>query len=203
MVRSTFFDIMKNSWGSVIIFLSIITLLRITYLFSNKKKFVLHEEILNLIAISYLLLLFELVTDRDVNFGGINWVPFKEILRYDVGTTNFYKQVIGNIILFIPFGFFASYYVNIKRLGLITFITLISSTIIETVQYYIGRSFDIDDILLNLVGGILGFLVYIALDAIRKHLPSFLQKDIVYNILTICIVIVIVLYFMGTFKVWI
>ncbi|MEG1457515.1 MAG: VanZ family protein [Bacilli bacterium] len=203
MVRSTFFDIMKNSWGSVIIFLSIITLLRITYLFSNKKKFVLHEEILNLIAISYLLLLFELVTDRDVNFGGINWIPFKEILRYDVGTTNFYKQVIGNIILFIPFGFFASYYVNIKRLGLITFITLISSTIIETVQYYIGRSFDIDDILLNLVGGILGFLVYIALDAIRKHLPSFLQKDIVYNILTICIVIVIVLYFMGTFKVWI
>ena len=31
---------------------------------------------------------------------------------------------------------------------------------------------NIDDLILNIVGGILGFLIYIALNAIRNHLPN-------------------------------
>lgn len=54
--------------------------------------------------------------------------------------------------------------------------SILVSLTIEVVQKYIGRSFDVDDIILNVVGGILGFLVYIGLDAIRKKLPSIFQK---------------------------
>ena len=71
------------------------------------------------------------------------------------------------------------------------------SLTIEVVQKYIGRSFDVDDIILNVVGGILGFLVYIGLDAIRKKLPNIFQKDGFYNFLSILLVIIICLYLFG------
>ena len=99
MVKSTFFDIIDTAWPTLVIFLIVIIMLRIMYLKQNKKKFVFHEELMLLLFVTYILLLFELVTIRDVEFGGINWMPFKEILRYDIGTELFYRQVIGNIIL--------------------------------------------------------------------------------------------------------
>ena len=82
----------------------------------------------------------------------------------------------------------------IKKIGSAFFATLASSLVIEVVQYFIGRSFDVDDIILNVVGGVLGYFVYIALNAIKNHLPKFLQKDFIYNIICLIIFIVIVLY---------
>ena len=57
---------------------------------------------------------------------------------------------MGNILLFIPYGFLSSYYLDNKKFGVITILTIITTLTIETVQYYIGRVFDIDDIILNL-----------------------------------------------------
>ena len=122
---------------------------------------------------------------------------FREIFRYTIGSENFYKQVVGNIILFLPFGFFATYYTKINKIRSITLITFLVSLTIETVQKFIGRSFDIDDILLNVIGGVLGFFIYVALDAISKKLPSFFQKDSFYNILSILLIGIIILYFLG------
>ena len=161
MVKSTFFDIIDTAWPTLVIFLIVIIMLRIMYLKQNKKKFVFHEELILLLFVTYILLLFELVTIRDVEFGGVNWMPFREILRYDFGTDLFYRQVIGNIILFIPFGYFATYYSKLTKIRHIFFVTFITSTTIEVVQRFIGRSFDVDDIILNVVGGIIGFLLFI------------------------------------------
>lgn len=201
MVKSTFFDIIDTAWPTLVIFLIVIILLRIMYLKQNKKKFVFHEELILLLFVTYILLLFELVTIRDVEFGGVNWMPFREILRYDFGTDLFYRQVIGNIILFIPFGYFATYYSKLTKIRQIFFITFITSTTIEVVQRFIGRSFDVDDIILNVVGGIIGFLLFIGLDAIRKKLPKILQNDLFYNILAIISLILIVLYLFGTVRI--
>ena len=128
---------------------------------------------------------------------GTNLVPFREMFRYPVGSENFNRQVIGNILLFMPFGFFATYYTKIKKISSISFMSILVSLTIEVVQKYIGRSFDVDDIILNVVGGILGFLVYIGLDAIRKKLPNIFQKDGFYNFLSILLVIIICLYLFG------
>lgn len=201
MVKSTFFDIIDTAWPTLVIFLIVIILLRIMYLKQNKKKFVFHEELILLLFVTYILLLFELVTIRDVEFGGVNWMPFREILRYDFGTDLFYRQVIGNIILFIPFGYFATYYSKLTKIRQIFFITFITSTTIEVVQRFIGRSFDVDDIILNVVGGIIGFLLFIGLDAIRKKLPKIFQNDLFYNILAIILLILIVLYLFGTVRI--
>ena len=67
------------------------------------------------------------------------------------------------------------------------------SLTIETVQYYIGRVFDIDDIILNLVGGIVGFLIYIGIDAIQNKVKIF-KNDTVLDILIIVILVITIMY---------
>ncbi len=202
MVKSTFFELLKSVWPTLTIFLVVVVIMRYFYIKNTSKKLILHEELILLLFITYILLLFELVTSRDVYMSGTNLVPFKEILRYPIGSINFYKQVLGNILLFIPFGFFASYYTKVNKLRGITLITFLVSLTIEVVQKYIGRSFDVDDIILNVLGGICGFLIYVALDAIKKKLPSFLQKDGFYNFLSILLVIFVALYLTGIIKLW-
>lgn len=197
MIKSTFFEVLDTTWPTLVIFLTIIILLRVFTILNTSKKFILHEELLLLLFITYILFLFELVTSRDVYMNGTNLVPFREMFRYPVGSENFNIQVIGNILLFMPFGFFATYYTKIKKISSISFMSILVSLTIEVVQKYIGRSFNVDDIILNVVGGILGFLVYIGLDAIRKKLPSIFQKDGFYNFLSILLVIIICLYLFG------
>ncbi len=201
MVKNAVFDLLEGAWPTLTIFLVIVIILRIFYIKNSGKKLILHEEILLLFFITYILLLFELVTSRDVYMPGTNLVPFREIFRYQVGSTNFYRQVVGNIILFMPFGFFATYYTKVNKIRNIFSITLLVSLTIEIVQKFIGRSFDIDDIILNIIGGIGGFLIYVALDAIRKKLPSFFQKDGFYNFLSLLVLALGVLYLLGIIKI--
>ena len=194
-MESAIRSVIKMSLPTLVIVLTIVVILRVTYIMtSDKRKFCLYEEIFEILFLAYLVLLFQLVTSQDLPGGGTNFMPFREILRYDVGTKAFYKQVFGNILLFIPLGYFATSYWQIKGLGTITLVSLLSSLTIEVTQHYIGRTFDIDDIILNVVGGIVGFLIYTALNAIRNHMPKFLQKDWFYNLLSILLLIALVLY---------
>ena len=190
--------VISNSWPTLVVLLVIFIIMRATIYFKGEsRRFVLHEELFNLLFMTYLLLLFHLVTSQDIQaYNGTNLIPFREILRYDIGTSGFYKQVIGNIILFIPFGFFVSSYCKIKNLGTISLVSLLSSFTIEVVQHFIGRSFDVDDIILNVVGGVIGFLIYICLNAIKNHLPKFLRKDWFLSLLSIIIIVLVVLYFL-------
>lgn len=188
-------SVIKMSWPTLVIVVTIVVILRVTYIMtSDKRKFCLYEEIFELLFLAYLVLLFQLVTSQDLPGGGTNLMPFREILRYEVGSRAFYKQVFGNILLFIPLGYFATSYCKIKSLGTITLVSLLSSLTIEVTQHYIGRTFDIDDIILNVVGGIVGFLLYTALNAIRNHMPKFLQRDWFFNLLSIIVLIVLGLY---------
>lgn len=193
MIKSVFLEVMPDIWPMLIIILVIVCSLRIAYLISKHKKFQLHKELIYLISIIYVLCLFHVVTFQDNNYGVSNFVPFKEIFRYSFGSPKFVKNILGNIMLFMPFGFLASYILKNKKFSVITILTLIVSVTIETVQYYIGRVFDIDDIILNLIGGIIGFLIYIGLDAIRNKVKIF-KNDTVLDILIIIILIVLILY---------
>lgn len=202
MMKETLIEVLNLSWPTLVIVLSIVIILRVSYFMKSDKKMVLHEEIFSLLFFAYILALFQLVVEQDVYFGsGFNLRPFEEIFRYEIGSYNFYRQVIGNILLFVPFGYFATSYTRIKGVGGITIITLLCSSIIETVQYFIGRCFDIDDIILNVVGGIIGFLVFIAFDAIKRRLPKFMQKDVFYNIVSVLFIIVIIGYCLSIFGV--
>lgn len=194
MIRETFFSLIEAAWPSLVIFITIIVLVRVAYLSNTNSKIVIHKELSMLLFVAYILMLFELVTFSDVDFAGTNFVPFTEILRYEIGSSEFLKQVVGNIILFIPFGYFVSLFVKFKNVAGIFFTTLVSSSTIEIVQYFIGRSFDIDDIILNVTGGVVGFLLYIGLSAIHKHLPKIFRKDWFLNLICIILIVLFVLY---------
>ena len=193
MIRNVFMDVIPDIWPMLIIILVIICSLRVTYLITKHKKFQLHKELIALIFIVYVLCLFHVVTFQDNNYGVSNFVPFKEIFRYDLGSEKFFKNVMGNIMLFIPYGFLASYYLNNKKFSVITILTIITTLTIETVQYYIGRVFDIDDIILNLIGSIVGFLIFIGVDAIRNKIKLF-RNDTVLDILIILILALVIIY---------
>ena len=196
MVIQLLTDAIKDIWPMLTIFLVVIISIRLMYIHNSSEKFVFYKEYFNMLFIIYALILFQLLTNTEMNVSsGINIVPFTEILRYEVGSTQFYLNVIGNILVFLPFGYFVSSYIKATRVSHILLVTLITSFTIEFVQHYIGRSFDIDDILLNVVGAIIGFLLYIGFTAIKKHLPKFFRSDLFYNIICIILLVIAVIYY--------
>ncbi len=195
MFTEAFHSIVAAALPMLIIFIVVIASVRLSYLKSNGKKLVIHEEIFNLLFIIYVLLLFELLTGTENSLGsGINYIPFKEIMRYKFMSKMFIYNVLGNVLIFVPFGYFISRYIKPKKITPIAIDAIITSVTVETVQLKIGRSFDIDDVILNLVGAIVGYFVYVAIEAIIRHLPKFLQKDFIYDIISIIILIIFILY---------
>ena len=198
MMRLLAGKIVNNVWPMLVVFIVAISLIRFFYLRNHRERFCLHKELSYLFAIIYIWLLFEILTMTELNSsGGINLIPFSEIMRYEFGTKMFNYSVFGNILIFIPFGFLIGEYVNPKKVWPILITTLLTSLTIEFVQLEIGRSFDIDDVLLNVVGGLLGYLLYIGLSAISKRLPDFMRSDAFYNILWIVIILLASIYLLG------
>lgn len=187
-----------NMWPMLTFFLVVIAVVRVAAIKNHNEKLVFYKEFSNLLFIIYILLLYELLTRAELNtVRGYNLVPFSEMFRYEIGSTSFYLNVVGNIVIFIPFGYLISTYIKPKRILSILIVSVISSATVEFVQLCIGRSFDVDDIILNSLGAIIGFLIYIGLGAIKKHLPGIFKKDIIYNILCFIILIIMVLYLLS------
>ena len=189
VIKQTFMEVLPDVWPMLIIITVIISSLRITYLITKHKKFLLHKEIIYLLAVIYLLCLFHVVTFQDIIYGTSNFIPFKEIFRYSLGSRLFIKNVLGNVVMFIPYGFFCSYILKENRYLPILVLTLIASVSIETTQLMIGRVFDIDDIMLNTVGGMIGFYIYILFLKAREFYKPLLSKEWMLNIIAILLLI--------------
>lgn len=168
MFRNILLNILSHEWKGLLIGLTVVIMARILYFMITKKKVVFSKELLLLIFSCYLICLFYVVTFEDVNWSTSNFIPFKEITRYKFGSPAFIKNVIGNIIMFVPLGFFLGYFCKIKKKKWLFLLILLISTSIECMQDYIGRVFDIDDILLNIVGGLLGYLIYDAFNKLKN-----------------------------------
>ena len=184
-LRSEVIELLSFVWPTVVISIIIAVLLRVTDIVVNKKEFVFHEELLKLCFIIYILCLFYVVTFQDVGWSSHNFIPFKEILRYDFGSSMFYKNIFGNMLLFLPFGLFISKYLKLNDKIVVLLIAFITSLSIEVIQFLIGRVFDVDDIILNVVGCFLGFYVYKIFKKSVDKMPEFMQKNIVWDIISI------------------
>lgn len=70
-------------------------------------------------------------------------------------------QIIANVLMFVPLGFiFPIAFPKIRRLWKTTIGMALFSFLIEFIQYFIGRCADIDDLVLNILGGVLGYIVF-------------------------------------------
>lgn len=101
--------------------------------------------------------------ERIVTGERINLVPFRTIgsfyrhFIFDV----FMVNIVGNIVMFIPWGFGLP--LLWKRRQPVRSVMLCSLALplcIESCQLFIGRSVDIDDLILNFAGGCLGAGIY-------------------------------------------
>lgn len=189
--------VLSDIWPMLLLFIIVLFTMRIVDIIINKKRFVLYKDLSMLIFILYMFLLFELVTSTDFESYSNNFVPLKEIMRYNYTSKLFYKNVLGNMLLFVPFGYFVNYILKNRKFIIGTFLTLITSLSIELIQMNIGRSFDIDDIILNIIGGIVGYIIYVILYNIKEKLPKLLRNEWVYNFLWILILILGTLFLLN------
>ena len=92
--------------------------------------------------------------------------PFQEIRRAFRGYPWLLFIFFGNIIMFVPVGLFTGLLWRNPKWWKAFLAGLLSSTTIETVQLFIGRRTDVDDVILNTLGALLGYWLFCVL----KHL---------------------------------
>jgi glycopeptide antibiotics resistance protein len=96
---------------------------------------------------------------------GVNFLPFKTIMIYLGGQESFRiaaENLLGNIIAFAPMGFLLPIIIKKCRKALNIFIVSISaSLLIEILQFFFHLgSTDVDDVILNVSGALLGYYTY-------------------------------------------
>ena len=201
MIRNSILEIFNHTWPMIVICTVIISSMRIIYIIKNKEQFIFYKEMMMLAFIIYIMCIFYVVTFQDVSWSTSNFIPFKEMFRYEFGSRLFFKNVVGNAIMFMPYGFFIGYFLKIDKKRTAIILSIITSLTIELTQLKIGRVFDIDDILLNVLGGLIGFCIYKFLSKIKDNLPSFLKNRVFYNIMVLLLLTGFILYLTNYLKV--
>lgn len=192
-ITSSFREVLTDTWPMIVLTCVVLISIRLTFLLKNKQKFLVGNEIMMLTFIVYILCLFQIVTSQDVSgVHGVNVTLFKELTRYQFGSRLFYRNIVGNILMFVPFGFFTSYYLKLEKKRIIFYLALIVSVVIELIQLKIGRAFDVDDIILNMLGSLLGYFLYRLMDRIFGDLSDTIKGTfIVIGILTSIVILTI------------
>jgi glycopeptide antibiotics resistance protein len=141
---------------------------------NERKKLKMRRKkriLLWLFFIAYLLVLFYVVffaeqlgRSNTGRYRSCNLVLFGEIRRFlkyrhILGTKIVFMNLAGNILVFLPFGFMLPVLCRFfHRLFGVLLAGFCLSFVIETLQlyFYVG-SFDVDDLLLNTLGSIIGY----------------------------------------------
>lgn len=93
----------------------------------------------------------------------INIIPFKslfDMINNNISVTRILENVLGNIAIFIPFGLLVPIIQKDKSPKIMLY-GLITSAIIEIIQYVFALgSSDIDDLVFNTLGTIIGYVLY-------------------------------------------
>ncbi len=108
-------------------------------------------------------------------YDSMNLVPFIDVLN---GRGDFIRQVVLNVIMTIPFGFLLPLVKKNVKLLKIIFYTFLLSLSIELLQPLINgvRSSDITDLITNVVGGIIGYVIYLIFKPLTIRILNYLKN---------------------------
>ena len=123
--------------------------------------------ILYLAGLAFFLFFSEKYGRNEVESYSYNLVPFAEIKRFIqyrevLGKRSVILNLIGNVIGFLPFGFILPLlFSEVRRLSTVFLLSLEFSLLVECLQLItrVG-SFDVDDLILNTFGGLLGGILF-------------------------------------------
>lgn len=133
-------------------------------IFITYMMFLIYVTIINMsnIFMKIDMPLLEMAKYRLENNIGINFKPFRTIRSYSVHTFHslFAINVVGNVVMFMPFGFLLPIIKKKSNFIKIFLTGALLSLSIETIQLLVGRSVDVDDLMLNVLGVALGYGTY-------------------------------------------
>ncbi len=130
---------------------------------SSRRR--LHAAALYSVFGIYLMVLFALLFGKRTDLRAVNLVPFRSIADHlggDLLARSFaLNNIGGNIALFVPLGVYVALLGRSRTFGAQVGLIALLSAAAETAQYVfrVGVT-DIDDVLLNTVGGAIGILAF-------------------------------------------
>jgi glycopeptide antibiotics resistance protein len=170
-----------------------------------------HKVIPFLLFVGYLILLVNILVLKLLpvvtigpmmfNFGGTqegpaNLIPFKTIIPYLSGKNGYLIpmiNIVGNIIALVPAGFLIPFVYNKMNWRKTTLLAILLGLSIETTQLilHIGI-FDIDDVILNCFGVIIGFWKFNLYQGFSKNIQRIINAIalLIFGGLTILILLV-------------
>lgn len=98
--------------------------------------------------------------------GDINLIPFQTFILSGIPL----YTLLGNIVMFLPFGFFPALLWRGYAWKRVLVTGLCVTGFIECWQLLVGRAFDIDDLMLNTLGALCGFWLWLLL---KRTTPAF------------------------------
>ncbi|MFD1674073.1 VanZ family protein [Alicyclobacillus fodiniaquatilis] len=143
--------------------------------FGFKKKVSIWRQVLSLLFFAYLLVVVDITlfpipyTHNGGDIQANNLIPFKTIMAIlkDGSLSNDFSNIGGNVLLFAPFGFLIpllfrkqNSYIKILLLGFLGTLCVESSQfMISAILGFTYRSFDVDDLICNTVGTLIGYAI--------------------------------------------
>lgn len=130
-----------------------------------KRELIINIFFMYLLTVLYVTLNPFHFTPPSIN-GNINLVPYVQLhYQYTYKPPIFWiLYTLGNIMMFMPFGYlFPRIYQKRFRMLVTISIATLCSLLIEITQYFftIDRAADIDDLLLNIIGAIVGYILFL------------------------------------------
>ncbi|MFL6562606.1 MAG: VanZ family protein [Bacillus sp. (in: firmicutes)] len=116
-----------------------------------------------------------------------NFIPFKTINFYlflaDINLSIRIENLAGNIIGFMPFGFIlpllAKKFQKLRPVTLFTFCLSLTFELLQLIFEF--GSFDVDDLILNTLGGILGYLPIKLVILLTRFKKKHVNKNVNYG----------------------
>lgn len=119
-----------------------------------------------------------LLVDRPSPWYNVNLIPFQMVGDYweelrRGGFVFTLLNFVGNLAVFVPLGFFPVLLFRAGTWRRSALVGAATSVLVECGQYLVVRTTDIDDVILNTLGAICGYGIYLLL---RQLFPGFLAK---------------------------
>lgn len=138
----------------------------------NNKKNIIHVFLLYGVFAFYIVLLLAILFRTTHPSRSANIIPFYTIncflsvyfVPYWKGNTTLYfwalSNLLGNIVIFIPLGIYITLFHKNKSIRINILWIFVTTVAVEIIQYTFRLGIgDIDDVILNCVGGFIGILV--------------------------------------------
>ncbi len=132
-------------------------------------------------------------------YRNVNLIPFNTISNFVQGNYTLYRaagNIIGNIAIFVPIGVYLESFKYQAEKNII-YIMLFSSAV-EFLQYLLGTgACDIDDIILNTIGGFFGICFFRLLAKFFTYQKSVLYIVIISSLCMAAMIILILMLFLA------